>query len=119
MFGTSGTLDVGREVRLNIVCRVNSTGIIENYASVTGREYDYDLTNNNASETIRVSKASDLSIVKSVNVSQANYNDLVKWKLVISNNGPDDATGVIVTDILPDGFVYVDSVVSKGTYSNR
>ena len=48
----------------------------------------------------------------------ANFNDLVMWKLTVSNNGPDVATGVVVTDILPDGFVYVDSILDKGTYSN-
>ena len=73
---------------------------------------------NNDSEIIDVSPASDLAIVKQVNVSQANFNDLVMWKLIVSNNGPDVATGVVVTDVLPDGFVYVDSVLEKGSYSN-
>ncbi|MDO5860651.1 hypothetical protein [Methanobrevibacter sp.] len=113
-----GTLNVDGEVRLNIVSRVNSTGVIANYASVTGREYDYDLTNNNASQIIRVSPSSDLSIVKSVNVTNANFNDLVKWTLVVKNNGPDNATGVIVTDILPEGFIYVNSRLGKGSYSD-
>ena len=62
--------------------------------------------------------ASDLAIVKQVNVSQANFNDLVRWKLSVSNNGPDVATGVVVTDILPEGFVYVDSILEKGSYSD-
>ena len=113
-----GTLDVNQEVRLNIICRVNSTGITTNNVSVSGSEFDYDLSNNNDSEMIKVSPSSDLSIVKSVNASQANFNDLVKWKLVISNNGPDDATGVVVTDILPKGFTYVDSILERGNYSN-
>ena len=113
-----GTLKVNQESRLKIICRVNATGVIANNVSVSAQEVDYDLTNNNDSEIIKVSPASDLAIVKQVNVSQANFNDLVMWKLTVSNNGPDVATGVVVTDILPDGFVYVDSVLDKGTYSN-
>ena len=113
-----GTLKVNEEVKLNIICLVNGTGIIVNDVSVSSKEFDYDLSNNNDSEVIKVSPSSDLSIVKSVNVSKADFNDLVTWKLLISNNGPDDATGVIVTDILPEGFVYVDSVLDKGSYSD-
>ena len=113
-----GTLKVNEEVKLNIICLVNGTGIIVNDVSVSSKEFDYDLSNNNDSEVIKVSPSSDLAIVKSVNVSKADFNDLVTWKLLISNNGPDDATGVIVTDILPEGFVYVDSVLDKGSYSD-
>ncbi|WP_295113012.1 hypothetical protein [uncultured Methanobrevibacter sp.] len=113
-----GTLGINQEARLNVICRVNSTGLITNNVSVSSREFDYDLSNNNDSEIIKVSPASDLSIIKSVNVSQADFNDLVRWKLVISNNGPNDATGVVVTDMLPEGFVYVDSILEKGSYSN-
>jgi hypothetical protein len=65
---------------------VNQTGAIENNVSVSAREFDYDLSNNNDSEIIDVSPASDLAIVKQVNVSQANFNDLVRWKLSVSNN---------------------------------
>ena len=113
-----GTLNVNQESRLKIICRVNATGVITNNVSVSGQEVDYDLSNNNDSGIIKVSPASDLAIVKHVNVSQANFNDLVRWKLSVSNNGPDVATGVVVTDVLPDGFVYVDSVLEKGSYSD-
>ena len=113
-----GTLNVNQESRLKIICRVNATGVITNNVSVSGHEVDYDLSNNNDSGIIKVSPASDLAIVKQVNVSQANFNDLVRWRLIVSNNGPDVATGVVVTDVLPDGFVYVDSVLEKGSYSN-
>ena len=113
-----GTLNVNQESRLKIICRVNATGVITNNVSVSGHEVDYDLSNNNDSGIIKVSPASDLAIVKQVNVSQANFNDLVRWKLSVSNNGPDVATGVVVTDILPEGFVYVDSILEKGSYSD-
>ena len=113
-----GTLNVNQESRLKIICRVNATGVITNNVSVSGQEVDYDLSNNNDSGIIKVSPASDLAIVKQVNVSQANFNDLIRWKLSVSNNGPDVATGVVVTDILPEGFVYVDSILEKGSYSD-
>ena len=113
-----GTLDVGDKVILNIQCIVNSTGSIKNFVSVNASEFDYDLTNNNDTETIYVDPASDLAIVKTVNASNVNFNDFVKWTLTVSNNGPDNATNVKVVDLLPEGFTYVNSTLTRGNYSD-
>ena len=113
-----GSLAKGAQSTLNIVCRVNTTGNIRNLVSVKGNEFDPNLSNNNASAIINAKPSSDLSIVKSVNTSRANYGDLVKWTLTVSNNGPNTATNVKVQDVLPKGFVYVDSKAGKGSYSN-
>lgn len=114
-----GSLKSGEKVKINIQCIVNKTGLIENIASVNATEYDYDLANNNDSERIIVDPASDLAISKTVNASVVNFNDLVKWTLTVSNNGPDRATNVRVIDELPDGFSYVNSTLTKGTYSDE
>ena len=106
----------GETVRLNIRCHVNATGLFENLVCVNATEFDFDPTNNNDSEIIYVNPASDLSIIKTVNASVVNFNDLVKWKLAIKNNGPDDAVNVRVIDLLPEGFSYVDSIMTKGDY---
>ena len=102
-------LDIGEKIRLNIECRVNGTGLIENSVSVNATEYDYDLTNNNCSERIFVSPASDLAIVKTVNASNVNFKDIVKWTLSILNKGPDNATNVKIRDLLPEGFICLNN----------
>ena len=71
-----GTLNVNQETVLHIICKVNSTGIIENNVSVSGSERDYDLTNNFDSKIVAVDPSSDLLIEKSVNVSEVNFGDL-------------------------------------------
>ena len=113
-----GTLEKGKSVTLNIKCIVDRTGLIENFVSVNGSEYDYDETNNHDDERIVVDPASDMAIVKTVNASTVNYHDMVKWALTVSNNGPDRAENVKVTDLLPEGFTYVDSILPKGDYSD-
>ena len=90
---------------------VNATGLIENNVYVKGAEYDYDLYNNHDDELIRVNPACDLAIIKLVNSSNVNYHDYVKWTLIILNNGPDNATDVNITDILPKGFTYINSTL--------
>ena len=112
-----GTLGINKEVRLNIFCKVNATGTIQNDVSVKGKEVDRNMSNNYDSESVKVNKSTDLAVDKSIDVSRANYTDEITWKLVIVNNGPDNATGVKVTDVLPDGLIYVDSVLPRGTYS--
>ena len=53
----------GEDIQLDVITMVDQTGTIENNVSVTAREFDYDLSNNNDSEIIEVSLASDLAIV--------------------------------------------------------
>ena len=113
-----GTLSVGQSKSLEIITLVNVTGNIKNTARVTGKEYDYNLANNEASKGINVPKAADLSVTKAVNVTGPNYGDLVKWTLVVRNLGPDAASGVKVSDVLPSGLIYRSSAASVGSYSN-
>ncbi|SHJ66454.1 gliding motility-associated C-terminal domain-containing protein, partial [Aquimarina spongiae] len=59
-------------------------------------------------------QAADLSIAKSIDNTSPNVGDTVTFTLVITNAGPDPATGVAVEDILPNGFTLV-SVAAPGT----
>ena len=111
-----GTLNVGEIKTLTITSIVNATGMVENEASVSGWEFDYDLSNNQDMEVIIVNESADLSIVKSVNVTEVNYNELIKWTLTAANKGPSNATSVYVDDILPDGLELVNYTASKGVY---
>ncbi|WP_405294342.1 hypothetical protein [Methanobrevibacter sp.] len=109
-------LGVDESFILKIECRVNATGLIENRVLVNATEYDHNMTNNFDNETIYVEKSADVAIVKSVNNSAPNYNDLVKWTLVISNGGPDNATNVEVVDLLPEGLTLIDYTATRGFY---
>ncbi|MBE6506218.1 MAG: DUF11 domain-containing protein, partial [Methanobrevibacter millerae] len=113
-----GLLGVGKSLTFEIVTLVNKTGSFVNRVSVVGREYDYNPSNNNASKSISVPKAADLSIIKTVNESTPNYLKLVKWTLTVTNNGLDAATGVNVSDVLPSGLIYQSATPSVGSYSN-
>ena len=102
-----GTLIPGESRSIEIICKVNGLGELLNKVQITGREYDYDLSNNNDSESVISNKLVDLVVNKEVNNASPNYHEYVKWTITISNKGPNDATGVTVKDILPDGIIYV------------
>ena len=57
---------------------------------------------------IKVNKA-ELSISKISDKAKYNVGDSVVYNIDVTNNGPDTATNVIVTDRLPYGMIYVNS----------
>lgn len=102
---------------LNIYCKVNKIGKILNFVSVNSTQYDWNESNNHDNESVDAVKIADLSVIKLINNSNPNYNDLIKWTIIVSNNGPNMATGVIVNDLLPKSVEYISSYLSKGFYN--
>ncbi|WP_158447845.1 PKD domain-containing protein [Aquimarina longa] len=68
---------------------------------------DGDQSENDEDSVVVVPKVSDLSIVKSVSDMTPNVGATVTFSLALTNSGPDVATGVSVSDILPNGFTLV------------
>ena len=60
----------------------------------------------------------DLSLGISVDNSIPNTNDTVTYTLTLTNSGPDGATLVEVTDLLPAGLTYSSDSPSQGTYTS-
>ncbi len=64
-----------------------------------------------------VSAEAKLGITKSVNTPTANPGDTVTYTIVVSNTGDANATSVVVTDNLPDGFTFVDGGKATKTWN--
>lgn len=60
----------------------------------------------------------DLSVTKTVNNTYPVVGTEVIFLISATNNGPLNATGVIVTDILKSGYSYVSSSASIGSYNS-
>ena len=113
-----GTLNVGASATLTINTTVNTgtTGqTITNTAMITGADQaDPEAANNVASAKIAVS-GTDLAITKTVDNPTPNVGDTVAYTLRVTNNGPNNATGVAVTDLLPPEVTYQSH--AGGTYT--
>jgi uncharacterized repeat protein (TIGR01451 family) len=57
----------------------------------------------------------DLNLTKVVNNTRPNIGDNVVFTIEVCNEGPDNATGIEVTDQLPSGYTFVSS--NRGSYN--
>ena len=60
---------------------------------------------------------SDLSVVKTVSNLTPVVGSTIVFTIVATNNGPHDATGVVVTDTLQSGYTFVSSTATIGSYN--
>jgi len=56
----------------------------------------------------------DLQIVKTVSNPKPKVGSTVTFTLTITNNGPDDATGVIIEDVVPNGYTAIANISNSG-----
>jgi uncharacterized repeat protein (TIGR01451 family) len=63
----------------------------------------------------RLAPSADLSVSQVANPSPVVEGNQLTYTITVKNNGPDNATGVTLTDMLPTGASYVSSTTSQGT----
>jgi uncharacterized repeat protein (TIGR01451 family) len=123
-----GTVGVGNAAAtLQITATTQTAGATSNTAEVTASGvFDPDSTpnNHNAAEddqsTINLTVTlgtSDLSLTKTVDNPAPNVGGQVVFTITLNNDGPDAATGVVVTDLLPAGLQFVSASATNGSYS--
>ncbi|HMQ96941.1 MAG TPA: SdrD B-like domain-containing protein, partial [Candidatus Nanoperiomorbaceae bacterium] len=61
----------------------------------------------------------DLELVKTVSDATPNVGDVVTFTIVVSNQGPDDATGVAFEDIVPNGYSAISNISNGGTLAGN
>lgn len=112
----SGTLNPGDTVTLTLRLTPNSPGIITNTASITSDTDDPDMSNNSDSEDTTVNAVqADLSVTKSDDIDPITEGQSVTYTVVVTNNGPDAAENVILTDTLPAGTSFDFATITQGT----
>lgn len=79
---------------------------------------DVDAANDQASATVSVgTEASDIAVTKTVDKAAPRQGDVVGFTVTVTNNGPLDATGIVVSDSLPAGLTWDSEVLSAGVTS--
>ena len=117
---TLGNLGIGASATVTILVNVDSstTTALSNQAQVTGNETDLVAGNNTVTEPTQVNSEIDLQITKSDSVDPTVAGQQLTYTLNVTNNGPSDATGVVVTDTLPTGVAFNTATPSQGSSSH-
>jgi uncharacterized repeat protein (TIGR01451 family) len=121
-----GSLANGATATLTINATVNAgtTGqTITNTATVTAADQPDPHTGDNTDSADilpggSVPQLADLHLLKDVSNHLPNEGDTITYTITVTNTGPDNATGVQVTDPLPGGVTYVSHSASQGSYNS-
>lgn len=118
---TATTLANGAAATFTLVVEVASgaTGTVVNNATVTSGATDPNSGNGNSaasSPPIPAGPASaDMEITKTTGTTTATVGSPVTYTITVRNNGPSNATGVVVNDTLPPQLDFVSATPSQGT----
>jgi gliding motility-associated-like protein/uncharacterized repeat protein (TIGR01451 family) len=121
-----GTVANGSSVSLSILATVNASGDYNNVAEITAHDQnDVDSSPNNDipgeddqdSVSIIPEPLVDIFVTKTVDELIPEVGQEIVFTVIVGNDGPSDATNVVVTDLLTSGYQLVNAVPSTGTYN--
>ena len=115
-----GQLASGASATVTIIVNVDPTtrGTITNVATVTGNETETNSQNNQDDEPTTVQAQVDLAVTKADSADPVQAGSQLTYTLIVTNNGPSSATGVVLTDTLPSALTYVSGTSTSGTVSH-
>ena len=115
-----GTLAKGQSKTISIVVSPQAEGTYSNTAKVEpdatpDAPIDIDLTNNTSTTVTFLANAADLSITKTASPDVVGVGQALTYTVVVTNNGPGDASGVKVKDSLPTVLSFATTSTTTGT----
>jgi len=97
----------------------NGGAILTNTASVTSLDQpDPAPGNDSDAADVTVQLSADLALEKTVDAPLAAIGQTVTFVVALASAGPDDATGVEITDLLPAGLTFFDASPTTGSYDD-
>lgn len=126
---TVGSVSSGTNATLEVIYTIPSFPAT-NYAQVTAvNEADPDSSpaedpfgpgnppNQDDESSVTVTPSADLSLTKTETASPTFVGDDAVFDIEVTNDGPDVAPSVQVSDLLPAGLSHVSDIPSKGSYA--
>lgn len=114
-----GTLATGANATVQVRVKPQTVGDISSSMTVGSSSTDPDAGNNTAVVNTTVEPqplpVADLALNMTDNPDPANRNKELLYRLTVVNNGPDTATDVAVTDVLPDIMTLLSATPSQGS----
>ncbi|MFW6183046.1 MAG: TadE/TadG family type IV pilus assembly protein, partial [Chloroflexota bacterium] len=111
-----GSLDAHGSASISIVVIPNESGSITNRASVSGDQEDPFAPNDDFELNTTIQPRADLTVSKT-GADEVEAGDTLTYNLVVTNDGPSAAEGIVVNDTLPPNVTFVSASASQGTCS--
>lgn len=114
-----GTIAAGGSATVTLVVSTLSsladTATVSNTATVTSDYLDTNLANNTDTTTTDVDRLVDIAITKTDSPDPVLVNGQLTYTLSLVNNGPSNASGVVITDVIPATLSIVSATSGSGT----
>lgn len=121
----SGIVNLGNIISgasLNVLIRgevaSGATGSIINTGTVSSDTPDPDLSNNTDTVIVGINSLADLAVTKTGNPSVVEQGDALNYTITVTNNGPSDASDVLVSDDLPASVTNAEYSLDAGVTWN-
>jgi uncharacterized repeat protein (TIGR01451 family) len=114
---TNTVLNANTSITIVFTATATQGGLVTNTVTVTSGRPDSDLSDNTAQVTTTVQAIADLALAKAAAGGTAVAGQPFTYTLTITNNGPDTATQVVITDALSSGAVFSAVVTSTNQAS--
>ncbi len=111
-----GTVNTSLPQTLVILAQVASPSPLTNSVTITHADQFDPIVANNAAAVLETPQLANLVLSKTVDNPTPNVGDTISFTVTLSNGGPDVATNVQVTDVLPVGLSFVSDTTSQGDY---
>ncbi len=103
---TIDKINNGTSANVEVIVTAVTNGTFVNVANVNCSE---NSTSKGNSSEVKVNPVVNIKVVKSANVSSIAIGDKVRFDIVVTNEGPSDATNVVVVDDMPSGLMFISS----------
>ncbi|WP_298394846.1 DUF11 domain-containing protein, partial [Flavobacterium sp.] len=112
-----GNLASGSSASIVVIATVRATGTYANTATITGNQSDPNLSNNTSTSTPVPVAIADLRVVKVASNMAPIIGTNITFTITATNNGPSNATGVTLNDVIPAGYTVLSVTPSTGTWT--
>src|SRR5262249_12544346 len=115
---TVGQVDTAAPATLTLQARVDSPNAATNTAMVSHSDQFDPMSANNTARAREPPQKAALAVAKTVSNATPTVGDTITFPARVSTAGPDAATGVPLTDLLPAGLSFVTATPSQGLYDS-
>ena len=98
VFVAVGAMAANTQVTVSVIVEPTIAGPLEQTVTVSSNAIDSDPSNGTSSSTTQVLPAADLAVTITPSASSANPDSDLDYLVEVTNNGPSEATGVILLD---------------------